>query len=101
MRLLGLGGTAWLGGTVAADAVARGHDVVCLARGASGSVPPGARLVVADRDDPAALDAVRQERWDAVVDVARQPGHVRRAADRPRTGGGPLPLRVDRERVRR
>ncbi|HEV7624169.1 MAG TPA: NAD-dependent epimerase/dehydratase family protein [Amnibacterium sp.] len=79
MKLLVLGGTAWLGGAVAADAVARGADVVCLARGTAGSVPQGARLVVADRDDPAALDAVRHERWDAVVDVARQPGHVRNA----------------------
>jgi len=79
MKLLVLGGTAWLGGTVAADALARGADVVCLARGASGSVPDGARLVAADRDDPAALDAVRHEHWDVVVDVARQPGHVRNA----------------------
>src|SRR5579875_3196982 len=80
MRLLVLGGTAWLGGTVAAEAVARGHEVVCLARGSSGRVPDGARLVVADRDDATALDAVTDGAWDAVVDVARQPGHVRRAA---------------------
>lgn len=80
MRLLVLGGTAWLGGTVAAEALGRGHEVVCLARGESGRVPDGARLVTADRDDPAALDEVVGERWDAVVDVARQPGHVRRAA---------------------
>jgi 2'-hydroxyisoflavone reductase len=79
MKLLVLGGTAWLGGTVAAEAAARGAEVVCLARGTSGSVPDGARLVVADRDDPAALDAVRHEHWDAVVDVVRQPGHVRNA----------------------
>ena len=81
MKLLVLGGTAWVGGAVAAAAVARGADVVCLARGASGSVPDGARLVVADRDDPAALDGVRHERGDAVVDVARQPGHVRNAVE--------------------
>lgn len=79
MKLLVLGGTAWLGGTVAAEAAARGADVVCLARGTSGSVPGGARLVVADRDDPAALDAIRHEHWDAVVDVARQPVLVRNA----------------------
>jgi 2'-hydroxyisoflavone reductase len=79
MQLLVLGGTAWLGGAVAADAIARGADVVCLARGASGAVPDGARLVVADRWEPSALDAVRDERWDAVVDVSRQPGQVRAA----------------------
>lgn len=33
----------------------------------------------ADRDDPGALAAVTASRWDAVIDVARQPWHVRRA----------------------
>jgi nucleoside-diphosphate-sugar epimerase len=79
MKLLVLGGTAWLGGAVAAHAIGRGADVVCVARGRSGTVPDGARLVEADRDDPSALDGVRHERWDVVVDVARQPGHVRHA----------------------
>jgi len=79
-NVLVLGGTSWLGGVVVADAVAAGHDVTCLARGESGEVPAGARLVRADRssaDGYAALPA--SERWDLVVDVARQPGHVRGA----------------------
>jgi 2'-hydroxyisoflavone reductase len=80
MKLLVLGGTAWLGGTIAEEAAALGHEVVCLARGSSGPAPDGVRLLQADRDDPKALDAVVGERWDAVADVARQPGHVRRAA---------------------
>lgn len=70
-RWLVLGGTRFLSYAVAADAVARGHDVVCVARGESGAVPAGAALVVADRDSPGALDALRGERFDAVVDVAR------------------------------
>lgn len=78
--ILVLGGTSWLGGTVAARAVALGHEVTCLARGESGTVPDGARLVRADRADPAAYEALAGPvSWDLVVDVARQPGHVRGA----------------------
>ena len=79
MRLLVLGGTAWLGREVAAAAVAAGDEVVCLARGEAGPVPEGTTLVRGDRDDPAAYDGV-EGAFDAVVDVARQPVHVRGAA---------------------
>ncbi|MWV47891.1 NAD-dependent epimerase/dehydratase family protein [Rathayibacter sp. VKM Ac-2803] len=77
MKLLILGGTAWLGRQLATEALERGHDVTCVARGTD--VPLGARLVRADRDSDDALAGVAAERWDAVLDVARQPGHVRRA----------------------
>src|SRR6476469_5226975 len=78
MRILVLGGTAFLSREVAARAVERGHEVVCAARGESGSVPDGARLVRWDRTEqpPAELVALNP---DAVVDVARLPSHVRRA----------------------
>ncbi|WP_069711876.1 NAD-dependent epimerase/dehydratase family protein [Curtobacterium sp. ER1/6] len=78
MRILVLGGTAWLGRTVAQHALDAGHDVTCLARGSD--VPDGARSVVADRDRDDALSEVTGDvRWDAVVDVSRTPEHVRRS----------------------
>jgi 2'-hydroxyisoflavone reductase len=78
MRLLVLGGTAWLGGHVASSALASGLQVTCLARGSSGA-PQGAVLIRADRTRPGAYDEVAEKQWDLVVDVARQPGHVRTA----------------------
>jgi 2'-hydroxyisoflavone reductase len=82
MRILVLGGTAWVGREVATAALAAGHDVTCLARGSSGSHPDGVRAVRADRDRPDAYDEVADRAWDGVVDVARQPAHVRGAVAR-------------------
>lgn len=79
MRLLVLGGTRFLSRAIAADAVARGHQVTCAARGESGEVPAGAQHVVLDRVAPdwSPLDG----EWDAVVDVARTPSWVADALD--------------------
>lgn len=71
MRVLVLGGTRFVSEAVAAEAVGRGHEVVCAARGESGRVPEGARLVEVDRDVAGGLDALSGESFDAVVDVAR------------------------------
>lgn len=79
MRLLVLGGTQFLSREVAAQAVRAGHEVVCASRGRSGTVPPGATAVRWDRDEPAPPDLVAAGPYDAVVDVARRPEHVRRA----------------------
>lgn len=79
LSLLVLGGTAWLGALVARLAVARGHEVTCLARGESGPVPPGTRHVVADRWTPEAYADVARREFDVVLDVSWQPELVRGA----------------------
>lgn len=78
MKLLVLGGSVFLSKAVAADAVARGHDVVALNRGRSGPVPDGVHQVVADRDGDFPEDLGE---FDAVVDVARKPSQVRKAVE--------------------
>ncbi len=79
MHLLVLGGTQFLGRAIAAQACASGHDVTCAARGVAGAAPQGARFIRVDRDDPDGLAPLEHETFDAVVDVSRHPGPVRRA----------------------
>ncbi|MET1035068.1 MAG: NAD-dependent epimerase/dehydratase family protein [Arthrobacter sp.] len=80
-KILILGGTQWLGGTLARQALDGGHAVTCLARGASGAFPEGARSVVADRDAADAYAGVAGERWDLVVELTRFPAHARAAVE--------------------
>jgi nucleoside-diphosphate-sugar epimerase len=69
MRLLVLGGTVFLGRHVAAEALARGHEVTLLHRGRHGAgVLPEAEHLRADRTgDLTALDG---RAWDAAVDTS-------------------------------
>lgn len=79
MRMLILGGTEFVGHTTAAVAVARGHEVVCLARGSRRRPPTGAAFIKVDRG--AGLDgyASLTGEWDAVVEVSWDPRRVRDA----------------------
>ncbi|MHC6593673.1 NAD-dependent epimerase/dehydratase family protein [Arthrobacter sp. C152] len=79
MRILILGGTAFLSREIARQAVAAGHDVTCLARGTSGGPPSGAAWVRADRSTGQAAYAGLAGDWDAAIDVARDPEPARDA----------------------
>jgi 2'-hydroxyisoflavone reductase len=83
MRLLVLGGTRFVGRAVVAAALERGWEVTGLHRGVTGALPDGARSVIADRTDRAALAAaLGDEQWDAVLDTwALAPRVARTAAD--------------------
>lgn len=79
-RVLVLGGTGWLGREIARALLSSGAEVTCLARGESGAVAEGARLVRADRRDPAAYDRVRGD-WDEVIELAYAPDLVEPALE--------------------
>jgi 2'-hydroxyisoflavone reductase len=69
VRLLLLGGTQFVGRTVAAAALAGGHDVTLFHRGRTGAdLFPEAEHLLGDRDG--GLDALRGRDWDACVDVS-------------------------------
>ncbi|WP_343046654.1 NAD-dependent epimerase/dehydratase family protein [Schumannella luteola] len=81
MRALVLGGTGWLGRAIVARLLESGAEVTCLARGESGDAPSGARLVAADRREPAVYDAVGADGdlgadWDEVIELSSAPDLV-------------------------
>lgn len=79
-NILILGGTQWLGRTLADLALARGDSVTCLARGESGTAPDGAEFVRSDRRSTLAYRDVANRDWDAVIEVSWQPSWVEAAA---------------------
>ena len=81
MRLLVLGGTGFVGGTVVAEAVGRGWAVTVFNRGRSGAVPDGVSWLSGDRTEPGGLAALSGGAWDLAVDTwAGEPRAVLAAA---------------------
>ena len=87
MRILILGGTAFLSAEIARQALKSGHEVTCLARGTSAAPPRGATWVRADRSQgkdayaPVAAGRSDPAAWDAVIDVSRDPVQAREALE--------------------
>ena len=82
MRLLVLGGTAFVGRAIVDDALQRGHEVTLFGRGRTGGdLFPGSERRRGDRDTGDYASLV-DGRWDAVVDVSGYvPRHVQQAGD--------------------
>jgi 2'-hydroxyisoflavone reductase len=83
MRLLVLGGTAFVGRAIVEAALARGWDVSAVNRGVTGEVARGATALRADRTDREQLLAALGDRaWDGVLDTwASAPKVAKLAAD--------------------
>jgi nucleoside-diphosphate-sugar epimerase len=83
--VLFIGGTGTISSAASDLAVERGLDVTLLNRGASSRAPhPDAEFVLADVNDPDAVDAaIGSREFDVVVDmIAFTPEHVERDMDR-------------------
>ena len=72
MRALVLGGSVFVGRRLVEILVASGHDVTVLNRGRTPTeLPPGVRLLKADRTDADSMrSALAGTEWDAVFDVS-------------------------------
>jgi len=69
MRTLVLGGTVFLGRHVAAEALARGHELTLFTRGLHGAdLFPEAERLRGDRTRD--VSALRGREWDAVIDTS-------------------------------
>ncbi|MEV6266806.1 NAD-dependent epimerase/dehydratase family protein [Kribbella sp. NPDC051936] len=84
LRVLFLGGTGIISSACSWRAIESGLDLTVVNRGktAGRPVPPEARVITADLDDPATLTEIAAQDFDVVVDwIAFTPGHVRARTD--------------------
>ncbi|GAA3439203.1 NAD-dependent epimerase/dehydratase family protein [Kutzneria kofuensis] len=81
MRLLVIGGTAFVGRAIVADALARGHKVTTFNRGLTGQDADGVEALRGDRSTDAGLRELTGRSFDAVIDPGGLvPAHVLRTA---------------------
>lgn len=70
MKIGIVGGTGNISSSIVNQALALGHDVVCVNRGQNGPVPDGARLMQLDRNDRENFERrMRAEKFDAAIDM--------------------------------
>ncbi|MEV6604146.1 NAD-dependent epimerase/dehydratase family protein [Kutzneria sp. NPDC051319] len=81
MRLLVIGGTAFVGRTVVEDALTRGYEVTTVNRGRTGADVDGVKALRGDRSTDGGLRELEGLTFDAVVDPGGMvPAHVLRTA---------------------
>src|SRR5260370_6333128 len=80
MRVLFIGGTGIISTASTALAAQRGLDITLLSRGQHASeLPAGVETLIADVNDPALLQKLERESFDAVVDwIAFTPADIER-----------------------
>jgi 2'-hydroxyisoflavone reductase len=83
VRILTLGGTAFVGRAIVADALRAGIEVTLFGRGRTGAeLFPDVPRLIGDRDT-GDYEALRGTEWDAVIDVSGYvPRHVGQAMPR-------------------
>ena len=72
MKIIVFGGTGWLGHTIVNQLAASRHQVVACSRGKNNgfALPDRLRHIIADKSDPAAVEAIfSADRYDVVIDT--------------------------------
>lgn len=81
MRLLVMGGTAFVGRAIVEDALTRGYEVTTVNRGRTGADVDGVKALRGDRSTDDGLRELEGRTFDAVVDPGGMvPAHVLRTA---------------------
>jgi nucleoside-diphosphate-sugar epimerase len=80
MKILFIGGTGIISTASTALAAKQGLDITLLSRGQHKSqLPPGVKTLIADVNDPALIQKLEHESFDAVVDwIAFNPADIER-----------------------